>query len=513
MAIRMVKGGLSTSASLEKVNRTKARISRTCNTICYLCAAAGMPFKLWSYLLALLSLAVDGGVLSAKSKARSFEASNEDIAYKLLDLSDRNFDSNCRVVRRYANTFFAWQEKTQVTFVRRLIGGQNPQTGTNQKSRYELPALDLLVKLETKLGVAGQSKTPRGKRQGVGGDKMSAPASEANHPVREMLQQYSRALGNSRAVVRPLVRPAAAAVKTKTTATGRQRATVYRAADFQKNWKVKAGQLWEIPSLTVPGGSHWLLCGDSSNAHDVARVMGGQRADLLYTDPPYNVDVKGGGRDAKRREDRPGDKIANDNLRPRIFEGFLTEVLKLAAARLKPGGSYFVWHPSVKVELFARLVREQIAPHSQTLVWVKNNHALCRQGYHWKHEPCLYGWKPGAKRVWLGDRKLMTVWNEAVDGDRDLENRLPRGVHPTVKPVGLASRSIRNHVKRGGLVFDPFAGSGSTMEGAEHAGRLCATIELKTEFCSVVLERMRRRGLQPRLVNQSKPVAAALLAA
>jgi len=509
-SLTLINGSLSTT-NLAHINQTKARISRTCENISRLCRAANMPTHLWSYLMALLALAQNDVVVDDAATTKYFTASNEDIAQKMIQVSGRNYETACRTVRRQANDFFDWQAKAKIAYIRRIVGGQDPKTNANVATKYEIPVLDLLAKLELvpeqkpMQVTANQASKVEGqgtKVEGRGDTTSPLPTAEAVTYLDDIIKRHRQEQSDRPAIEYPFGRP-----QQQETSRKRKRPTVTRAEDVLKRLEVRRGQLWEIPSKTVVGESHWLMCGDSTDLNDVAQVMRGRKADLLYTDPPYNVDVKGGSRDRHRPDAKQGGRIANDKLSAATFEEFLSKSFEVAAKQLKAGASYFVWHPAGGVELFARVIREQIAEHRQVIVWVKDHFALSKQGYHWKHENCFYGYKGGGRRVWLSDRTLTTVWM-SEDSDPDMENDLPRGLHPTAKPVGLVARSIRNHVLEGGLVFEPFGGSGSTLSAAEQTGRLSASLELEPAYCAVILERMQRLGLSPRCVNPNVSVSA-----
>lgn len=270
-----------------------------------------------------------------------------------------------------------------------------------------------------------------------------------------------------------------------------------RAEELQLSWNVESGQLWEIPSATVPGKSHLLLCGDCTDPRDSQRLMQDRLADLLHIDSPYGVNVASSGRYNKNPR-RPGSTLANDDLSAAQFEDFLRSAFSNSVQHVRPGGAYYVWHAASKVELFAKVTREILSAHRSILVWIKNHFVVGWQDYFWQHESCFYGSLPGATRVWLGRNNVTTILKaESVGADFET------GVHPSAKPVGLAVPLIERHVAPGGLIYEPFAGSGTTFAAAEKTGRLCAGLEIKPVFCAVILERMARLGLTPRLLEDS----------
>lgn len=239
----------------------------------------------------------------------------------------------------------------------------------------------------------------------------------------------------------------------------------------------------EIPDppadpVTRPGdvwllGRHRLVCGDATDPGVIRTALGGATADLLLTDPPYNVAYEGKTAAAKT--------IANDDLDEPAFRRFLADALRAAAAALKPGAGFYVWHADLH-GLTARLAAADAGlTVRQVLVWAKSAFALGRSDYHWKHEPCLYGWTDGAAHSWLGGRDQSTV----LEFDRPSRN----ADHPTMKPVGLFAKLVENSCPRGGIVLDPFAGSGTAVLAAEQTGRTAAVVELDPGYCDVVVAR------------------------
>lgn len=266
----------------------------------------------------------------------------------------------------------------------------------------------------------------------------------------------------------------------------------------------------EAEPVTKPGdilrlGEHRLMCGDSTDSASVERLMGGEMADLLLTDPPYNVDYEGGTKDKM--------KIANDNMSEGAFIGFLTSAFRAAGRVLKPGGAFYIWHANTKACEVATALRATDLAWKQTLIWVKNVLVLGRQDYQWKHEPCLYGWKEGAAHYFTFDRTMETVQEDAGVDYRKLkkeellqvvlrltadtvpttvirENRPFRSeLHPTMKPVRLFGRLIRNSSRPGETVLDTFGGSGTTLIAAEQLGRKAYLMELDPHYCDVIIAR------------------------
>ena len=228
----------------------------------------------------------------------------------------------------------------------------------------------------------------------------------------------------------------------------------------------RPGDLWLL-------GPHRLACGDAADPAAYAQVLGGDRADLLLTDPPYGVSYVGGTADALT--------ITNDDLAPEDYDPFLASTLGAAAACLKPGAAFYVWHADLHGGLVRRAAERAGLPLRQVLVWVKSAFALGRADYHWQHEPCLYGWAPGAAHRWHGGRAQGTT----LCFDRPARN----ADHPTTKPVALFRHLVENSCPAGGVVLDPFAGSGTTLVAAHACGRRAALLELDPRYCDVIVKR------------------------
>lgn len=233
------------------------------------------------------------------------------------------------------------------------------------------------------------------------------------------------------------------------------------------------GDLFEI-------GEHRLLCGDSTDSDQVAKLMNGEKADMVHTDPPYNIDYEGG---SKKRE-----KIANDKLED--FPKFLYDVYTTISTALKKGGAIYVWHASSETHNFIQQFLNAGFLFKSYIVWNKNNSTFGRSDYHWKHEPCIYGWLEGAAHKWYGDRKQTTVW--------DIERPSRSEEHPTMKPIPLCSKPLENSSKVGDIVLDVFLGSGSTMVASHQLKRKCYGMELDPKYCQVIVDRMRK--LDPTLI-------------
>ena len=230
--------------------------------------------------------------------------------------------------------------------------------------------------------------------------------------------------------------------------------------------------------VTTPGeliilGRHRLLCGDATRSEDLAHLMDGTQADIVWTDPPYNVAYEGKTDDALT--------IQNDAMDDASFRAFLLAFYAAALGVTKPGGPIYVAHADTEGSNFRAAMKEAGWLLKQCLVWVKQSFVLGRQDYHWQHEPILYGWAPGAAHVWEGDRTQSTV----LHFDRPSRN----GEHPTMKPVDLVAYCLENSSRPGDVVLDSFGGSGTTLVAAEKTGRSARLIELDPRYCDVIVTR------------------------
>ena len=195
--------------------------------------------------------------------------------------------------------------------------------------------------------------------------------------------------------------------------------------------------------------------------------------DLLLTDPPYNVDYKG------HTEERL--TIKNDKMKESDFKEFLTKAFSNACEVMKKGACFYVWHASRSYVPFVEALQDAGLPAKHQLIWNKNQMVLGWSDYHYKHEPCLYGWKLGARHNWYGDRKQTTVL--------DFKKPLRNGVHPTMKPIDLFEYLIGNSTKEGDTVLDMFGGSGTTLLACERMNRKCLMMELDEKYCEVIIQR------------------------
>ncbi|VTT16022.1 DNA modification methylase [Streptococcus dysgalactiae] len=230
--------------------------------------------------------------------------------------------------------------------------------------------------------------------------------------------------------------------------------------------KSKLGDIYQL-------GSHKLMCGDSTNEADVKKLMNGEMADLLLTDPPYNVAYEGKTKDSLT--------IKNDSMDNDSFRQFLVNAFSSANEVMKPGAVFYIWHADSEGYNFRGACFDIGWTVRQCLIWNKNSMVLGRQDYHWKHEPCLYGWKDGAGHLWASDRKQTTV----IDYDKPQRN----GVHPTMKPVGLFDYQIKNNTKGSDIVLDLFGGSGTTLIACESNGRHARLMEYDPKYVDVIISR------------------------
>jgi DNA modification methylase len=272
--------------------------------------------------------------------------------------------------------------------------------------------------------------------------------------------------------------------------------------------KSKRGTVYEL-------GPHRLMCGDATSADDVAKLLGGDQVQLVLTDPPYGVDyadkvahLHRAGAAGGRKAARP---IANDELTGTALEKFLTLAFVNAAAHAIAGAPIYVWHADGQATAFRAAMVNAGWAHKQNLVWVKERFVLGRQDYQWRHEPVLYGWKPGAAHRWYGDRREDTVIDEdaplqnlskaeLIKTIRALQTRENTSVlrgpgpssaaeHPTMKPVWALEHLIHNSTIRGDHVLDLFAGAGSTLMAAAQTGRRAFAMELDPGYCDVIRRR------------------------
>ena len=228
--------------------------------------------------------------------------------------------------------------------------------------------------------------------------------------------------------------------------------------------KTKLGDIYQL-------GNHRLMCGDSCSITDMEKLCDGQLVDMWLTDPPYNVAYEGS----------TGLTIKNDNMEDSQFRQFLRDSYVTADAVMKAGAVFYIWHADLEGYNFRGAAKDAGWTVRQCLIWEKSSLVMGRQDYHWKHEPCLYGWKDGSGHLWASDRKQTTI----------LQFNKPRknGEHPTMKPVELFEYCLMNNTKGGDIVLDSFGGSGTAMIAAEKNGRYARLMELDPKYCDVIVKR------------------------
>lgn len=225
----------------------------------------------------------------------------------------------------------------------------------------------------------------------------------------------------------------------------------------------RKGDIWLL-------GRHRVICGDSTLPETYTKLMEGRKANLVLTDPPYNVNV----------EETAG-KIQNDNMPDEDFYKFLFAAFVNMEQNMENDASIYVFHADSKGLIFRQAFHDAGFYLSGCCIWKKNALVLGRSPYQWQHEPCLFGWKAGGKHQWYSDRKQTTIW----EYDRPKSSK----DHPTMKPVALMAYPIQNSCMSNCIVLDPFLGSGSTLIACEETGRICYGVELDEKFCDVIVKR------------------------
>jgi len=236
------------------------------------------------------------------------------------------------------------------------------------------------------------------------------------------------------------------------------------SAALEKASFVEKGDVWTV-------GRHRLMCGDATSADDVAVLMDGKKANLIVTDPPYNVSFKSAS----------GLTIQNDTMKNNDFYTFLYDAFMNMAAHLEKGGAAYVFHADTEGLNFRKAFVDAGFHLAGVCIWVKNSLVLGRSDYQWQHEPVLYGFLQNGKHPWYSDRKQTTIWNY----DKPKRN----ANHPTSKPLDLLGYPIGNSSQENGIVIDTFGGSGSTLMACEQMNRICYTMELDEKYASVILRR------------------------
>jgi site-specific DNA-methyltransferase (adenine-specific) len=230
--------------------------------------------------------------------------------------------------------------------------------------------------------------------------------------------------------------------------------------------KTKLGDIYIL-------GNHRLMCGDSCSVTDMEKLVNDRQVDMWLTDPPYNVAYEGKTKDALT--------IQNDSMDNEGFRQFLRDAYVTADTVMKAGAVFYIWHADSEGYNFRGAAHDAGWKVRQCLIWKKSTMVMGRQDYHWKHEPCLYGWKEGAGHLWATDRKQTTI----LEFDKPNRNK----EHPTMKPVALFEYQMLNNTKGGDIILDSFGGSGTTLLAAEKNGRIAYLMELDPKYCDVIVTR------------------------
>lgn len=286
--------------------------------------------------------------------------------------------------------------------------------------------------------------------------------------------------------------------------------------DLAEALDATAGQ----PPITQPGelvelGAHRLLCGDSAKREHLDLLLDNTQADLLFTDPPYNVNYYGGQRPTphktRPKPARQWDRIYMDDLSQEDYEAWLRAVLNNAWPALSPGAPFYIWNGHRQFAPMYAILTAAGAHVSCVITWAKENFAIGYGDYNQQTEFCLYGWNAvGGAHRWHGPTNESTLWQ--IHRDRTCDYR-----HPTQKPIALAERAIRNSSRRGEVVLDPFCGSGSTLIAADRLGRRCFGLEIDPRYCDAIVRRylafVGPEAAPPELINRYGLKDSAALAA
>ena len=259
---------------------------------------------------------------------------------------------------------------------------------------------------------------------------------------------------------------------------------ISRADELRQEWGTELGQVWILPSR-VAGQEHRLICGDCTDGAVVERVMGGEKAEMIWTDPPYGVGIgdKNKFLNSIARSNRIEEDMENDTLDEPELTAMLRAAFDNAMAHCLAGGAWYVAAPAGPLHLVFGQILKGGGIWRQTIQWVKNNATFAPLGvdYHWRAEPIFYGWLPGARHRYYGGRQQDTVW----EIDRPLASR----EHPTMKPAELVQKAVKNSSKIGEICLDPFAGSGTTLIACENLSRQCRAVEISPAYVAVALQR------------------------
>lgn len=254
-----------------------------------------------------------------------------------------------------------------------------------------------------------------------------------------------------------------------------------RAAELQAEWKTERGQVWVIPSKSTQGKAHRVMCGDSTSADDVGRLMDGEKAACMWSDPPYGVSYVG----------KTADALTIENDGSAGLESLLRGAFGVADSVLCDGAGIYIAHPpGALCVTFGNCFIAAGWHFHQTLIWVKNRMVLGHSDYHFKHEPLIYGWK-GKNKHWYGERDKVSIF--------EIDNPLRNGEHPTMKPVELVVTHLQNSSRHGDIILDVFLGSGTTIVACEQTGRVGYGMEISPAYVAVILQRLKDIGLEPEL--------------
>ncbi|HBY67619.1 MAG TPA: hypothetical protein DEG69_07635, partial [Flavobacteriaceae bacterium] len=231
----------------------------------------------------------------------------------------------------------------------------------------------------------------------------------------------------------------------------------------------QVGDLWLL-------GNHRVICGDSTNEENIKKLFDGQKADMMFTDPPYNVDYGGTDHPSWKRR-----SIQNDNMSDAQFVEFIENYLTAAKPYIKQGAPSYICYGERNSIQFLTAFKNAGLHHSSNIIWKKDSLVLGRSDYHYIHEPIFYGWFEGQKHIYYGDRKQQSVWEIKRPKRSDL--------HPTMKPIELIDKAMMNSSKNEDIIYEPFGGSGSTLISAEKNNRVCYAIERDPKYCDTIIQR------------------------
>ena len=273
------------------------------------------------------------------------------------------------------------------------------------------------------------------------------------------------------------------------------------APEPPKKPKTKVGDVYQL-------GDHRLLCGDATSQDDMLKLMNAQKADMAWTDPPYNVNYTGNNGRKKSKERK---KIANDNMATAAFNQFLHDSFRNMALGMSDGAVSYITHSESERDSFTQAFKNSGFHFAQALIWAKQCAVLCRQDFNWQHEPILYGWKKGKGHYFCGNFCLTSIIDDDTDIDKlkkdellaivkAIKEQMPSSIiridrptvsvlHPTMKPIKLIQRCLEYSSKAGDIVLDPFGGSGSTLIACEKTRRTCYTMEMDPGYCDVIVQR------------------------